>query len=237
MPLPGFLSIPLKGRRARSKARSEADAIQDPSEDGLLILPTESDQDRGSRSRTVPATVTSTLQNQVSSGTRAGFGLAIHLTVLPRNIGNVVSNPTQSTTKKAKRPKPWDRILNRSTSSTGEDKSGSGLGSTVYASTKVVVDVVKESSDVFPPLKSVAGCLMVILKHYDVCPVSPFPFMMLMATPASDGQSANDRIFDTPTQTAWGIAPHARSRERGKGAREEGNPQTVTTVPKVENRV
>ena len=41
-------------------------------------------------------------------------------------------------------------------------------GSTVYASTKVVIDVVKESSDVFTPLKSVAGGLSAVLKHYDV---------------------------------------------------------------------
>ena len=40
--------------------------------------------------------------------------------------------------------------------------------SIVYPSTKVVIDVVKESSDVFPPLKSVAGGLAAILKHYDV---------------------------------------------------------------------
>jgi len=40
--------------------------------------------------------------------------------------------------------------------------------SAAYSSTKVVIDVVKESSDVFPPLKSVAGGLAAIVKHYDV---------------------------------------------------------------------
>ena len=40
--------------------------------------------------------------------------------------------------------------------------------STAYSSTKVVIDVVKESSDAFPPLKSVASGLAAILKHYDV---------------------------------------------------------------------
>ena len=40
--------------------------------------------------------------------------------------------------------------------------------SAAYSSAKVVIDVVKESSDVFPPLKSVAGGLAAILKHYDV---------------------------------------------------------------------
>ena len=43
----------------------------------------------------------------------------------------------------------------------------------MYASAKVVIDVVKESSDVFPPLKSVASGLSAILKHCDVCSISP----------------------------------------------------------------
>ena len=40
--------------------------------------------------------------------------------------------------------------------------------STLYASAGLVVDVVKESSDVFTPLKSVAGGLSAIMKYYDV---------------------------------------------------------------------
>ena len=40
--------------------------------------------------------------------------------------------------------------------------------STLHASTGLVIDVVKESSDVFTPLKAVAGGLSAILRHYDV---------------------------------------------------------------------
>ena len=40
--------------------------------------------------------------------------------------------------------------------------------STLHASAGLVVDVLKESSDAFTPLKSVAGGLSAILKHYDV---------------------------------------------------------------------
>ena len=40
--------------------------------------------------------------------------------------------------------------------------------STAYATAELAVEVVKESSDVFTPLKSVAGGLSAILKHYDV---------------------------------------------------------------------
>ena len=98
--------------------------------------------------------------------------LGILLTVLLQTPDNAIPDPTQSATKKPRRPKPWDRILNRNTA-TSETKSESSLGSTVYASTKVVIDVVKESSDVFPPLKSVVGGLSAILKHCDVCSTSP----------------------------------------------------------------
>ena len=41
--------------------------------------------------------------------------------------------------------------------------------STAYVSAKVVIDLVKESSDVFPSLKSTASGLSAILKHCDVC--------------------------------------------------------------------
>ena len=47
--------------------------------------------------------------------------------------------------------------------------------STAYATTKLAIDLVKESSDVFPPLKSVAGGLSAILNHCDVRFVSPKP--------------------------------------------------------------
>ena len=40
--------------------------------------------------------------------------------------------------------------------------------STVYASAGLAVDVLKESSDVFTPLKSVVGGLSAVLKYYDV---------------------------------------------------------------------
>ena len=40
--------------------------------------------------------------------------------------------------------------------------------STVYASAGLAIDVLKESSDAFTPLKSVVGGLSAILKYYDV---------------------------------------------------------------------
>jgi hypothetical protein len=43
-----------------------------------------------------------------------------------------------------------------------------GWKSTLHTSAGLVIDIVKESSDAFTPLKSVAGGLSAILKHYDV---------------------------------------------------------------------
>ena len=44
----------------------------------------------------------------------------------------------------------------------------SSWGSTAYATTKSAINLVKESSDAFPPLKSVVGCLSAVLNHCDV---------------------------------------------------------------------
>src|ERR1700733_10544965 len=55
-------------------------------------------------------------------------------------------------------------IGNTSSSARGEH----GLGATVYSGVKLVLDVTKESADVFPPLKSALGGLTALFKHYDV---------------------------------------------------------------------
>ena len=167
MRLPGFLSLPRKDRRARSKARSEADAVRDPSEADLAVpRPVESDINLGIGSSTSPTFLPPALQNRAYSGMWMIVFRAMHLIILPC-VDNVASDPTQSATKKDKRSRPWDRIFNRNTA-TNEDKSGPSWKSTAYASAKVVVNVVKESSDVFIPLKSAAGGLSAVLKHYDV---------------------------------------------------------------------
>ena len=173
MPLPRFLTLPGKHRRSRSKAKSEADASQNPTEAGHSVpRPTESALDLGTGSSTSAIVTPPTSQNRESSGMWTTLSRNTRLIVLPSTSDNAVPDPTQSVTKKTKRQKPWDRIFNRNTA--GDDtKSEPSLGSTVYASTKVVIDVVKESSDVFPPLKSVASGLSAILKQCDVCSTSP----------------------------------------------------------------
>ena len=71
--------------------------------------------------------------------------------------------------------------------------------STLHASAGLVIDVLKESSDAFTPLKSVAGGLSAILKHYDVRhPYVAEPYKPLTFQPASGGEPGINRIIDTP---------------------------------------
>ena len=64
-----------------------------------------------------------------------------------------------------------------------------GRKSTLHASTRLAIDVLKESSDAFAPLKSVAGGLSAIIKHCDVrSPYFANPFAPLTVGPANDGE-------------------------------------------------
>ena len=76
----------------------------------------------------------------------------------------LVTDPTGST------PNEDENLesLNHTPDEGAETQTGPNWMSAAYSSTKVVIDVVKESSDVFPPLKSVASGLAAILKHCDV---------------------------------------------------------------------
>ena len=79
------------------------------------------------------------------------------------------------------------------------DENKSDRRSTTYAATKLAIKMVRESSDVFPPLKSVAGGLSAILDHCDVGPpLSHQPALMLIAVLANDILPPNNRIVDTP---------------------------------------
>ena len=48
---------------------------------------------------------------------------------------------------------------------------------TAYSTARMVIDITKESSDMFLPLKAVVGALSVLIKNYDVnsVPVPPEP--------------------------------------------------------------
>ena len=69
MPLSGFLSLPRKGRRVRSKDRNEAGTVEDPSGVGQVVPhPAEQGQDLGTGSSSPPTTVPLNSKNHVPSG-------------------------------------------------------------------------------------------------------------------------------------------------------------------------
>jgi hypothetical protein len=164
-----FLRLPRKDRRARSEARSEANPIGAPSKTDLAVpRSTESSPDLRIGSSTLPTPSPLTLGDQESSGMRTTLFPAIYLTILPLNIAN--NNPTRSA--------PSEGHLESSShtvdpTTTHENKST--WKSTAYSTTKLAINMVKESSDIFPPLKSVAGGLSAILQHCDVRSTSLIP--------------------------------------------------------------
>ena len=77
------------------------------------------------------------------------------------------------------------------------DEAGSNWKSTAYSTTKLAINLVKESADTFPLLKSVMGGLSAILDHCDVWFVShPTPHVMLTVILANNGMLRNNRIID-----------------------------------------
>lgn len=50
----------------------------------------------------------------------------------------------------------------------GSNRAVDSAWYTAYNAAKVAINAIKESSDIFPPLKAVVGALSVIIKNYDV---------------------------------------------------------------------
>ena len=190
-----FLRIP-KHRRAPSKAKSDIDSTEGPSETDLAVpRSTESTPDLRIGASTLSTSGPPTPRDHQSSGTRTNLSQKTGLTNSLHDTANpVVSERTQSVPGECKHLESSDPVPDQSVAT----ENGSSWKSTAYSSAKMVINVVKESSDVFPPLKAAVGGLAAILKHCDVWSISPTQSMMLTIAPANDGQSENDRIVDTP---------------------------------------
>ena len=156
-----FLSLPRKDRRARSETRNELNPIAHPEEAGLR--PTESNPDLTSCDQESNSMFT-TLSRVIHLTT------PLHYTDRPAAFGQIRSVFKSG---QSKRPKSsGDKI----TDSSAARENESSWKSTAYSTTKLAINLVKESSDVFPPLKSVVGGLSAILDHCDVQPISPIPY-------------------------------------------------------------
>ena len=161
--------IPLrKDYRPRSKARSEASDIEDPMQvDPAVLRPTESTPDLGIGPSTLPTSGPLTPHDSEPDGMRATLFRTTHLTTLfcdtdrratPDLFRSVFNRGKRNRTKSS----------DDTADSGPASKNKSSRKSTAYSTTKLAIHMVKESSDAFPPLKSVAGGLSAILKHCDV---------------------------------------------------------------------
>ena len=160
-----------KHRRKRSKARSELGSIEGEA-DPVVLRPTESTPDLGIGASILPAPTPLTSRSHESNGAQVNLPWLIHLTThFSHNTDpTLVSDQTPSIHRRDKgnQPESSDRAVDPKAVS--ENKPN--WKSTAYATTKLAINIVKESSDAFPPLKSVLGGLSAILDHCDVCHIS-----------------------------------------------------------------
>ena len=69
---------------------------------------------------------------------------------------------------------------------------GGDWKSTVSDTAKLILRSVRDSADVFPPLKSVVGGLCFILENYEVCHLPHITRTILRIVPASTGEQGRD---------------------------------------------
>jgi hypothetical protein len=171
-----FLSLPRKDRRVRTTSSSEASPIADPRAAGLAVpRPTESSPDLRIAPPTSPIPGPSTSRDQESNGTPTPLFRVIGLTTSPRNTDRYpVLDQTRPVfqSRQSKRPETSD---DKTTDPCPAPKDKSNWKATTYATTKLAINLAKESADAFPPLKSVVGGLSAILKHCDVRPAFLIP--------------------------------------------------------------
>ena len=110
--------------------------------------------------------------NQKVSSTDGRFGLNLSLLFYLGATGGTTSLIPSASAHSLPDPDVDERKFvnpsNYATDPTAAYENNPDWKSTVYASTEPAVDVLKESSDAFTPLKSVVRGLSGILKYYDV---------------------------------------------------------------------
>lgn len=156
----------------RSEARNEANAIEDTSEAGPAApRPTETNPTLAIvPSETLPTLVPSALQNPGSGGARATLLRAI----IPNSSFTHHPAGSYDPTPSAPDKKHLGSSNYAVDPSVAYDKK-LGWKSTLYSATMLAIRMKKESSDPFPPLKSVVGAFSAILEHCDVWSLSLTP--------------------------------------------------------------
>ena len=169
MKLPKLLRLPKIHRRNRSKARSEIGPIEGQSEvDQPAPRPTESTPDLRVGTPISPFPSPLAIRDRESND--------IETVLIPVDPSKPTSSNDADPDPSSDRIPPVpgrdeSALLEPSGHTTDAEaalENKSDWKSTAYATTKLAINLVKEASDAFPPLKSVAGGLSAILSHCEV---------------------------------------------------------------------
>ena len=193
MGLRDFLDIPRKWKHPRARSE-EANSVK-ATQIGLTASTHSQPDSRIDESSISLTPAPSTSQNREPSGTCTSVFRRTYLTIFPCKLDNAAHDPTQSATgtEHDKQQEPSEHTVNPS----AMDENESNRESTPYSATKLVTNLVEESADAFPPLKSVVGSLSAIVDHCDVRFIFLVaPLGVLIAVLANGGVSQNDRIVD-----------------------------------------
>jgi hypothetical protein len=172
-----FLRLPKSHRWSRSKTRSEIAPTDDGQSEADQTIPrlTESTPDLRIGTSTLPTPSPLASRDQESDSMYTTLSRKAHLSPPFR----VTQTLTPFPIKFLSVPGTDQSSLPKSSGYTADPEtapeSKSDWGSTAYATTKLAINLVKESSDVFPPLKSILGGLSAILDHCDVRSISSKP--------------------------------------------------------------
>ena len=109
------------------------------------------------------------------------------------------------------------------------NENKSSWKSTAFSSAKLLLRGVRDAADAFGPLKSVAGGLCFILENCEVRLSPAYTVTTLTGAPANEGERRNDGIVSTPGEGACRITPFTDFRRRCQGAKEEKDPETVSS--------
>ena len=133
-----------RSRRSSDKASGTASIGQTPSPAGSSARSSTVDRSLDSAAHATGSLALDTVGSQLPSQSQGKLSLS-------PSSAPILAHPT---------------IFSDAGSNTPRSKPG--LAATAYSGTKLVLDVAKETADVFPPLKSALGGLTALLKHYDV---------------------------------------------------------------------
>jgi len=177
MKFSNLLPLPKGNRRRPSKARSEIgptiEVQSEPDPVSATPRPAESTPDLRIGTSTPPVPSPLATRDQESKGMQTVQFQTVYLTTFLSRNADRPSLPDRFRSVfrigQGDRQKSSDHTVDPNAASVNK----SDWKPTAYATTRLAINLVKESADAFPPLKAVAGGLSAILGHCEVCSISP----------------------------------------------------------------